>query len=269
MRRVVDHIILLSGVSVFCLPVLVLAVAATHEGGLGERDSLRLLPGSGFTENLERLSTVGERAADMPTAWRMMGTSAVIGAGIAGVTTAVSFLAAYTMVFMADRGARLFFWVTLATLYFPVEARMLPTFVVAAELGLLGSVAGMILPVLPLALGTLIFRQHLKTMPPSLLEAARLDGAGPLRFLRDFAMPLSWAPIGAVLLITFIFGWNQYLWPLMISIDGSVWTLMRGLGFLGGGSGPGLALALLSMGPPLLLALLFSRFLSRLGQIRV
>ncbi|MDU8942674.1 ABC transporter permease subunit [Ovoidimarina sediminis] len=269
MRRILDHAVLMGGVLLFCGPVLLLAVSATHDGGLNRAGGLTLWPGTGFGANLDRLREVGGGAARMPGVNAMIWSSAAVGLGVALLTTAVSFVAAYAITHLRGRGTQAVFWVSVATLYFPVEARMLPTFEITAGLGLLGTTLGMVLPILPLALGTLIFRQHLKTLPPELMEAARLDGAGPLRFLRDFALPLSGPPIGAVLLITFIFGWNQYLWPLLISIDGSVWTLMRGLGFLGSGSGPATALAALSMLPPLLLAIGFARLLSRLGQLRL
>ena len=269
MRRVFDHLVLIFGVVVFCGPVLLLAVAASHEGGLSRAGGLTLWPGDGLPANLAQLAEIGGGAARMPEVEAMVWASAVVGLGVAVLTTAVSFAAAYAITHMRSRFLKTAFWISIATLYFPVEARMLPTFEVTAGLGLLGTTAGIVLPVLPLALGTLIFRQHLRTLPPELLEAARLDGAGPIRFLKDIALPLSGPPVGAVLLITFIFGWNQYLWPLLISIDGSVWTLMRALGFLGSDSGPATALALLSMLPPLVLAVVFARLLSRLGQVRL
>ena len=146
---------------------------------------------------------------------------------------------------------------------------MLTTFDVAAGLGLTDTLAGLVLPILPLALATLVLRQHMKTIPESYLEAARLDGAGPLRFLWDFVLPLSLAPIGAVLVITFMIGWNQYLWPLLISVDNTHFTLMRGLNFLGSGSGPSMVLAVISILPPLILVLAFLRLLPRVTAIRL
>ncbi len=264
-RRVLDHFVLLAGVFVLCGPVLLLAVAATHGEGLGGRGGLTVFPGADFGENLARLAVVLERART-PGLANMLGTSAVLGAGVAFATTAVAFLAAYAMVF-ATR-ARLWFWITLATLYFPIEARMLATFDAVNALGLINTRVGMILPVLPLALGTLVFRQHLRTLPPEYFEAARLDAAGPWRFLKDFAVPLSATPIAAVGLISFIWGWNQYLWPLMITVDGQNWTVMHGLQMLGTGSGAGITLGALSMLPALFLVIAFARLLSRLGAAR-
>ena len=180
----------------------------------------------------------------------------------------VSFLAAFAMVRLPGRITGTCFWVTLATLLFPIEARMLPTFEVAVALGLVGGWTGMILPVLPLALGMLVFRQHFKTLPPELAEAARLDGAGVLVYLRDFLVPLSAAPIGAVFLISFVYGWNQYLWPLIVSVDDAVYPLMRGMNLAGTGSGAGFAIAAVSMLPPLVLVLAFLRLLTQMTAIR-
>lgn len=268
MRRIRDHVVLATGAAVFCGPVLMLFVAATHGDGLGGRAAPSLLPGSGLATNFERLTAILEDRAQLPGFRAMLATSGILGLGTAAIGTAVSFLAAYTMVFCARPWVRIWFWITLATLYFPIEARMLATFDVANDLGLINSRVGMMLPILPLAVGTLVFRQHLRALPPAYLEAARLDGAGPLRFLRDFAVPLSLAPLGAVFLIAFIWGWNQYLWPLMIGVDGTSQTLMHGLAMLGAGSGAGVTLAALSMIPPLVLAIGFQRLLHQLGRAR-
>jgi len=192
----------------------------------------------------------------------MVQTSLLVGLGVALLTTIVALLAAYAMTFFSSKGTRLWFGLTLLTLYFPVEARMLPTFDVTAKLGLINSLPGLILPILPLAVACFFLRQHLKSLPPELQEAARLDGAGPLRFLIDFIVPLSRVPIGAVFVITFIIGWNQYLWPLMISVDNSLFPLMRGLNLVGSGSGASMIIALTSIIPPLVLMLAFLRLMT-------
>ena len=137
------------------------------------------------------------------------------------------------------------------------------------SLGLINTMPGLVLPILPLAVATFLFRQHFAVFPREYLEAARLDGAGPLRFLVDFALPLSRAPIMAVMLVTFMVGWNQYLWPLMLSTDNGYFPIMRGLNLAGTGSGPSLLLAAVSMLPPLMLVLGFLRALSRAATLRI
>lgn len=238
-----DHAILMAGAVVMGLPLWLALMAATREGSVG------LLPGEALQGNLDTLARRLDAAG--PSLGGMLGTSALAALWVGLLTTAASFLAAFAMVF-----ARLSawpFWLSLATLSFPVEARMIPTFEVAAALRLVDTLGGLVLPVLPLAVGTFAFRQHLATLPPELAEAARLDGAGPLRFLRDFAVPLSWPMIGAVFAVAFTLGWNQYLWPLMISVDNAQFTLMRGFGLLGGGTGASFMLAAISLLPPLAL----------------
>ena len=267
MRRFSDHLILIVASVVMVAPLGMVFVAAIARGGLGG-----LWDGtagwSGLMANIERLQVLTGAAAT-PSVGEMALTSVLVAVGVACLTSAVAFLAAYAMVFLDRQGTRFWFWVTLATLYFPIEARMLTTFDIAAKLGLIDTLAGLIVPILPLALATLVFRQHLRSFPPEILEAARLDGTGPVRFLFDFVLPLSLVPIGAVLVITFMIGWNQYLWPLMISVDNTLFPLMRGLNLVGSGSGPSMVLAAISVVPPLILVVAFLRLLSRVTAIRI
>lgn len=251
-------------------PLVLMAFSATQAGGLratatGPSWSLW----QGLRRNIDRLADLGGQGQSGPSVGDMVSTSLLTACGVAVLSTAIGFLAAYAMTFLLRRGVRFWFSLTLMTLYFPIESRMLSSFDVALRLGLVNSLAGLILPILPLALSTLIFRQHMRTLPPQLLEAARLDGAGPLRFLRDFVLPLSAVPIGAVLIVSFLIGWNQYLWPLMISIDNSYFPLMRGLNLVGSGSGPSMVLAVISVLPPLLLVLGFMRLLTRVTSVHV
>ncbi|NNE82017.1 MAG: carbohydrate ABC transporter permease [Silicimonas sp.] len=267
MRRRLDHLLLISASVLMGGPLLMIVIFSGLAGGLSSR------PGSlpdwdGFLANWNRLNELtGNPSA--PAVQDMVVSSLLVAGGVAVLTTAVAFLASYAMVFLERRGTRIWFWVTLLTLYFPIEARMLPTFEITAGLGLTDTLTGLVLPILPLALATLVLRQHMKAFPPEYLEAARLDAAGPLRFLWDFVLPLSLVPIAAVLVITFVIGWNQYLWPLIVSVENTHFTLMRGLNFLGSGSGPSMVLALISILPPLLLVLAFLRLLPRVTAMRV
>lgn len=269
-RQLVDHVVLIIAAVIMGGPLLFLFFAATQPTGLrGTITSPRISMVSGLKENLDQLAGFGALGHASPTAFDMFLNSVIIATGVAVLAVVVGFLAAYAMTFVLRRGVRVWFSLTLMTLYFPIEARMLQTFDVAVQLGLINSLTGMILPILPLALATLIFRQHMKTLPSELLEAARLDGVGPIGFLRDFVVPLSLLPIAAVLIISFLIGWNQYLWPLMISIDNTYFPLMRGLNLVGAGSGASMVLAVISVLPPLILMIGFTRLLSRVTSVHI
>jgi sn-glycerol 3-phosphate transport system permease protein len=269
-RRLADHAFLCAAAVIMVGPLLLLIFSATQSGGLRKSISsphMSLL--SGLRLNLEQLAKLGGLGQVSPTAWEMLENSLLIASGVAVLATVVGFLAAYAMTFLLRKGTQFWFSLTLLTLYFPIEARMLQTFDVAVQLGLINSLTGLILPILPLALATLIFHLHMKTLPPQLLEAARLDGVGSIGFLRDFVVPLSLLPIGAVLIISFLIGWNQYLWPLMISIDNAHFPLMRGLNLVGAGSGPSMVLATISVFPPLVLVIGFTRLISRVTSVHL
>ncbi|WP_435138289.1 carbohydrate ABC transporter permease [Pseudopelagicola sp. nBUS_19] len=251
-------------------PLLLLFAAAVQSGGLRATSFFHdFSPLSGVKKNLEQLLDLNRLGEANPSPWDMFANSVAIAGGVAISVVSVGFLAAYAMTFLLRRGGRFWFSLTLLTLYFPVEARMLQTFDVAVHLGLINSLTGLILPVLPLALATFIFCQHMKTLPPQLLEAARLDGAGPIRFLFNIVVPLSLVPIGAVFIISFLIGWNQYLWPLMISIDNTYFPLMRGINLVGAGSGASMLLAAISITPALLLVIGFNRLLSRVTSVHL
>lgn len=247
MRRALDHVLLCSAVLVFCGPVLWLLSTALHPDVAGA--------------NWRTLSSQLSVEANGPGLDRMIFVSFVLATLTSFLTTACAFLAAFVFVFFRRPFVGLAFWLSITTLYFPIEARMLHTFDVVAALGLTSSFAGLSLPVLQFGLGTLFFRQHMKTLPRALFEAARLDGAGPVRAMIEIALPLSLTAVATVALVAFILGWNQYLWPLMASVDDRHWTLVRGLERVRSGSGAGLLLATMSLMPPLLLVIAFHRYM--------
>lgn len=243
MRRLWDHVVLACAVVLFCGPVIWLVDAALHPDVIGQ--------------NWQSLTAQLSAESYGPELDRMVYVTFALAGTVSLMTALCGFLAAFVFVFCPRPFVRWAFWISLATLYFPVEARMLQTFDVIVDLGLTSRFAGLSLPVLQLGLATLYFRQHLKNLPVALFEAARLDGAGPTRAMVEIAFPLSLGAIGAVMLVSFIHGWNQYLWPLMASVDDRHWTLVRGLERLQSGSAAGLMLAALSLGPPLALIVLF------------
>tara|TARA_B110000090_G_scaffold195375_1_gene231420 strand:- start:6 stop:839 length:834 start_codon:yes stop_codon:yes gene_type:complete len=260
LHGVVTHFILLAGIIFLITPIVLIFVSSTHQSSLLGDSGLQLLPGSEGVKNFTRVLTLQAGFTDQITALDMMKNSLIIASGVAFLTTIVSLYAAYGMVYFKLRIANFVFWLTLATLLLPLESRFITTFLVTDALGLINTHVGMILPVLSVALGTLFFRQLFLSIPSEYLEAAKLDGAGPVRFFVDFIVPMSWKRGGAIFIVTFMIGWNQYLWPLMISTDESRYTLVRGIRLVGEGSGTGMALIVLSILPPLILVIIFQRW---------
>jgi len=161
--------------------------------------------------------------------WKMLFNSMVMATGIAVGKIVISFLSAFAIVYFRFRFRMLCFWTIFITLMLPVEVRIVPTYEIAANLGLLNSYTGLILPLIASATATFLFRQFFMTVPDELVEAARIDGAGPLRFMWSILLPISRTNIAALFVILFIFGWNQYLWPLLITTDPSMNTIVMGI----------------------------------------
>jgi sn-glycerol 3-phosphate transport system permease protein len=263
LRAAGNHLILMAGVAFMILPIAVLIASSTHETTRLATDGLQLWPGAAGGGNYAQVLTMQAGFTDQITALDMMKNSLIIALGVAGLTTALSLCGAYALVYFHLPFAGFLFWLTLATLLLPLESRFITTFLVTDALGLINTHLGMVLPTLALALGTLFFRQLFLSFPNEYLEAARLDGAGPIRFFIDFILPLSWRRGGAIFVVSFMIGWNQYLWPLMISTDESRYTLVRGIRLIGQESGPGMALVVLSILPPLIVVLIFQRWFFR------
>lgn len=259
-RDIVNHLILLAGAAFLLLPIALIFFSSTHSSLTLATEGLQMSWGGRFLENYGRVMTLQAGFSDEISAAGMLKNSLIVALGVAVLTTVLSLLTAYVIVFFRFRAAASIFWLVFLTLLFPLESRFIPTFAITSDLGLINSHTGIILPVLALALGTFFFRQYFLTIPKEFIEAATLDGAGPFRFLRDFIVPLSWGRAGAIFTIAFMFGWNQYLWPLMISTDESLYTLVRGIRLIGQASGPGMALIMISILPPFLLLLAFQRW---------
>ncbi len=260
LQQVGNHVILLAGVAFLILPIAIMFASSTHDTATLVGEGLKLIPGSRGVENYTQVLSLQAGFTDQITALDMMRNSFIIALGVAGLTTLVSLCGAYALVYFRLPLAGFLFWLTLATLLLPLESRFITTFLVTDALGLINTHLGMVLPTLALALGTLFFRQLFLSIPDEYLEAAKLDGAGPVRFFVDFILPLSWKRGGAIFVVTFMIGWNQYLWPLMISTDESRYTLVRGIRLIGQESGTGMALIMLSILPPLILVLIFQRW---------
>ncbi|MCL6284593.1 ABC transporter permease subunit [Ruegeria sp. 2012CJ41-6] len=206
----------------------------------------------------------GGRSGTGIGAGAMMRNSMILALGVAVVKCTISLLAAYALVFFRLPRSGLIYGVILVPMFFPIETRILPTFAVTSDLGLLNSYAGMILPITASGLGVLVFHQFLRQVPGELIEAAQLDGAGPLRVLFDIILPLSLPMMMALFAILFVLGWNQYVWPIMITTTSQDHdTLVRGMAYAGFGGQAGMALALLSLLPPALVVIVLQRWLMR------
>ncbi len=217
-RGWVAHAVLLAGVGLFVFPVYVAFVASTRELPEVASGNMSLLPGPHGSGNYWKafVTGSGERIRGVPMA-RAMGNSLGVAVGIAVGKIALSLLSAYAVVFFDFRWRGLAFWTIFLTLMLPVEVRIIPTYKVVSDLGLVNTYTGLILPLTVSATGTLLFRQFFLTVPDELVDAAKIDGAGPVRFLWSVLLPVSRTTIAALFVVLFIYGWNQYLWPLLIT----------------------------------------------------
>ena len=222
------HAVLILGILIVAFPIYVAFVASTHELPALLRSPMPLLPGGSLVKNYAAALTQGAKAVGAPV-WLMMFNSLVMAVGITCGKIAISLLAAFAIVYFRFRFRMMFFWMIFVTLMLPVEVRILPTFKVVADLGMLNSYPGLIIPLIASATATFLFRQVFLAVPDELAEAARIDGAGPLRFFWDILIPLSRTNIAALFVILFIYGWEQYLWPLLITTDESLYTILIGI----------------------------------------
>ncbi|MEQ9039594.1 MAG: sn-glycerol-3-phosphate ABC transporter permease UgpE [Silicimonas sp.] len=219
------HVGLIIGVAFIFFPIWLAFVASTVSQPEIVRPPMPLLPGDRFFENYAKALTSGVNA---PVAIMLM-NSFFMAMGIALGKIAISLLSAFAIVYFRFPGRKIFFWLIFLTLMLPVEVRIVPTYEVIANFGMLNSYQGLILPLIASATATFLFRQFFMTVPDELAEAARVDGAGPMRFFFDILLPMSRTNIAALFVILFIYGWNQYLWPLLITTDPSMNTIVMGI----------------------------------------
>lgn len=227
---ILTHLILLLGIAMIALPIWITFVASTHTDIRMTQVPLPLLPGSHFWANMnETMFGEGQAGAGAAPVWRMMANSLVMALSIALGKIAISLISAFAIVYFKFPFRMAFFWMIFITLMLPVEVRILPTYQVVASLGMLNTYAGLSIPLIASATATFMFRQVFLTIPDEMLESARIDGAGPMRFFWDILLPLSRTNIAALFVILFIYGWNQYLWPLLITTDTSMTTVVMGI----------------------------------------
>jgi len=257
------HAVLIMGMLLLVFPIYVTFVASTHS--LDEITSnFSLLPGSQLIENYSRALNVGPRDVGA-TVGTMMLNSLIMALGISTGKIAISLIAAFAIVYFRFRFRMFFFWLIFITLMFPVEVRILPTYEVAANLKMLDSYSGLIFPLIASATATFLFRQFFMTVPDELCEASMIDGGGPIRFFFDILLPMSRTSIAALFVILFIYGWNQYLWPLLITTDEGYYTLLIGIKrMLDVGEGQAewqiiMASTILAMIPPVLVVIFMQK----------
>jgi len=258
-----SHALLLLGVALIAFPLYVAFVASTQTAQEVARAPMSLVPGPHLVDNYLAVLTGGARGPDVA---RMIWVSSVMALVIAVGKIVISMLSAFAVVYFRFRLRMFFFWMIFITLMLPVEVRITPTYEVVASLGMLNTYAGLTLPLIASATATFLFRQFFLTVPDELVEAARIDGAGPMRFFKDVLLPLSKTSIAALFVIQFIYGWNQYLWPLIMTTSEDMYPIVVGIKrMISGGDAVTewnlvMATALLAMLPPAMVVLLMQRW---------
>jgi sn-glycerol 3-phosphate transport system permease protein len=258
------HGILGLGVVLFALPVWLVLAGSTQDSNAIARGELSLLPHPSGLAVYWRVLTQGTMGTE--PVWHMLLISLGMALAIAVGKIVISVLSAYAVVFFRFPGRQVAFWLIFVTLMLPVEVRIIPTYQIVSDMGLIDRYAGLSLPLVASATATLLFRQFFLTIPDELVEAAKIDGAGPLRFFVDTVIPLSRTNIAAMFVILFIYGWNQYLWPLLVTNTPSMTTIIIGMRqMIGNGDTQTewqivMATALLAILPPVAVVLLMQRW---------
>ncbi len=266
-NRIVDHAVLITGSLFMVFPVFMVLTTISFEdvdivqkglqigleGRMAENFHDAMFEASGFTKTI--------------TGTRMLMNSLILGFGFAIGKIVISMMAAYAIVYFRLRFATFAFWIIFTTLLLPLEVRILPSYEAIQSLGLANTYTGLIVPLIASATGTFFFRQFFRSIPEELVEAARIDGAGPVKFFIDILVPLSRTMIAAIFIIMFVYGWNQYLWPTLITTDEGMFTLVRGIkqivqvlsqtGAKIPEYGKALALSMIAMIPPVLIVIFF------------
>ena len=262
---VLSHLIVLLGVIIIAFPVWMTFVASTHSQQTMLQSPIPVLPGPHLIENYTKVLTEGYGRVGSTPVMMTLTNSLIMALGVAIGKIAISIISAFAIVYFRFPGRMYFFWAIFVTLMLPVEVRIVPTYGVVASLGMLDSYAGLIIPLIASATATFLFRQFFLSVPDELTEAARVDGASPMRFFWDILLPMSRTSIAALFVIQFIYGWNQYLWPLLITTKESYYTVVmtvsRQANVVDGVPSWNLlmAMAMLAMLPPVLVVVFMQR----------
>ncbi len=265
-----SHLTVIVGVIVIGFPIWMTFVASTHDAATMLRAPIPLLPGSHLIENYRHVleSGYGHGIGGVPVLVTLT-NSLVMALGVAIGKILISIVSAFAIVYFRFPFRMAIFWAIFVTLMLPVEVRIVPTYGVVASLGMLDSYSGLIIPLIASATATFLFRQFFLSVPDELTEAARVDGASPMRFFRDILLPMSRTSIAALFVIQFIYGWNQYLWPLLITTKPDFYTIVMSVSRLGNVTDTVpqwnllMAMAMLAMLPPVLVVVFMQRLFVR------
>ena len=265
---VLSHLVLLLGVLIVAFPVYITLIASTQSSvEIAQTVPMSLLPGTHMIDTYWVALFGGETAAGskIAPAWPMMWVSLISALVITVGKITISMLSAFAIVYFRFPFRGLVFWMIFITLMLPVEVRIGPTYEVIASLGMLNTYAGLTVPLIASATATFLFRQFFLTVPDELVEAARMDGAGPMRFFKDVLFPLSRTSIAALFVIQFIYGWNQYLWPLLVTTNEDMYPVVMGIKRLISGDAYTewnvvMATAMLAMLPPAIVVILMQKW---------
>ena len=261
-----SHLVLILGVIIVAFPVWMTFVASTHDQMTMLQSPVPLWPGTHLIDNYREVLVQGynSKGGTVPL-YVTLTNSMVMALGVAIGKIAISIIAAFAIVYFRFPLRMTFFWAIFVTLMLPVEVRIVPTYGVVASLGMLDSYSGLIIPLIASATATFLFRQFFLSVPDELTEAARVDGASPLRFFWDILLPMSRTTIAALFVIQFIYGWNQYLWPLLITTKQNFYTVVMTVSRQANvvDSVPSwnllMAMAMLAMLPPVLVVVFMQR----------
>ena len=267
-NRLSDHLILITGALFMVVPIWLIFASSTHNPNTIVSEGLQWLPGDNFSAIYREAWNKSVGFSGDVNAQTMIVNSMIMGLGFSIGKIIISMLAAYALVYFRLPYASAWFGLIFVTLLLPLEVRIIPSYEVVSQLGMLNSYTGLILPLIASATATFFFRQFFKTIPDELLEAAQLDNAGPIRFFIDILLPLSKTMMAAIFIIMFVVGWNQYLWPIMMTTDESYNTIVMGikqvLNSINETSSPRydyvFAMVILAMLPPVLVVVIFQRW---------
>ena len=263
----ISHAVLILGVAIVAFPLYLAFIASTHTADVIVQSPMPLLPGAHMWENYKEALLGSGKLGSNTNVVQMMWVSFCVAMIITVGKIAISLLSAFAIVYFRFPFKMLCFWAIFLTLMLPVEVRILPTYKVVAELGMLNSYAGLTLPLIASATATFLFRQFFLSVPDELVEAARIDGASAMRFFKDILVPLSKTSIAALFVIQFIYGWNQYLWPLLMTTSEDMYPVVIGIKRMVAGGGEAaidwnvaMATTIIAMLPPALVVILMQKW---------
>lgn len=268
-NRLLVHALLCGFIILLFAPLYLAIVAASHDGASMMQAPLPVWPGASLFHNIKTVLGEGLVATGGEPVWRMLLNSFIMAVLIASGKIALAIFSAFALVYFEMPYKKLVFVIIFSTMMLPVEVRIVPTFQVVASFGWLNKYSGLTLPLMVSATATFLFRQFFKTIPGELVEAAKLDGAGPWHFFRDILLPLSKTQIAALFIILFVYGWNQYLWPLVITTDTDMATIVMGIRYLAGVADQIpqwhyiMTVALLAMLPPCVVVMSLQRWFEK------